>query len=84
MSLRISFNLRDEDLRHFEERAQQTQANARLRSADDIITDARAVLEAASQAQLASFVRERFNRLSAMLEMASDADWTLALEDRQR
>ncbi|MFL6616956.1 MAG: hypothetical protein ACJ8MH_00050 [Povalibacter sp.] len=84
MSLRISFNLRDEDLRHFEERAQQTQANARLRSAEDIIVDARAVLEAASQAQLASFVRERFNRLSAMLEMASDADWTLASEDRQR
>jgi hypothetical protein len=83
MSLR-SFKLRDEDLRQFEERAQQTQANARLRTAEDIIADARSVLESATQAQLPKFVRERFARLGVMLDMATDAEWSLSTDDRQR
>ena len=84
MPLRISFNLDDADLRHFEELAQQTQASARHQSADAIVAAAREVLESASRAQLADFVRERFARLRVMIEMATDADWVLNAEDRQR
>lgn len=84
MPLRISFNLGDADLRHFEEVAQQTQASARLRSAEDIVAAARDVLESAERAQLAEFVKERFARLRAILEMAMDADWILSPEDSQR
>jgi hypothetical protein len=84
MSARIGFYLRDEDLRQFEERAQQTQANARSKSPEEIIADARAVMHAASRAQLAGFVRERFSRLGTMLEMVNDPEWLLAGEDRQR
>src|SRR5262245_7500424 len=84
MPLRISFNLDDADLRHFEEKAQQTQANARLQPAEATITAAREVLDSAAQAQVADFVRERFARLRTMIEMATDVDWTLTAEDRQR
>ena len=84
MPLRISFDLRDADLRHFEELAQQTQSFARLRTAESIIASAREVLEAGERAQLAEFVKERFSRLRAMLEMATDADWQASGEDQQR
>lgn len=84
MPLRISFNLDDADLRHFEERAQQTQANARLQSAQSIVAAAREVLASAQQAQLAHFVRERFARLATMLDMATDPEWEPSAEDRQR
>jgi hypothetical protein len=84
MSLRISFDLRDADLRHFEELAQQTQALARTASAETIVAAAREVLERGEQAQLADFVRERFGRLRVMLDMAIDADWQPSAEDRQR
>jgi hypothetical protein len=84
LPLRISFRLGDDDLRHFEQVAQQTQAIARARSADAIIGTAREVLEQAERAQSADFVKERFSRLRAMLAMASDPDWTLSPEDRQR
>ena len=84
MPLRISFNLGDADLQHFEAVAQQTQAHARLRSAEEIIASAREVLEGAERAQLAEFVRERFRRLRAILEMAMDMDWPLSVEDSQR
>jgi hypothetical protein len=84
MPLRISFNLDDADLRHFESLAQQTQASARERTADEIFAAAREVLHQASQAQLADFVRERFSRLKTLIDMALDPDWVLNAEDSQR
>ncbi len=84
MPLRISFNLRDDDLRHYEAMAQQTQAAARQRSAQDIVAAARQVLEAAQRAQQAVFVRERFSRLASLIDMAVDPDWPLGAEDSQR
>lgn len=84
MPLRISFNLGDEDLRHFEAVAQRTQASAREQSAEAIVAAAREVLESAERAQLAEFVKARFARLRAILEMALDTDWPLGAEDSQR
>lgn len=84
MPLRISFNLGDEDLRHFEAVAQRTQASAREQSAEAIVSAAREVLESAERAQLAEFVKARFARLRAILEMALDTDWPLGAEDSQR
>lgn len=82
MPLRISFNLDDADLRHFETVAQQ--ASARQQSPDEIVAAAREVLNQASQAQLADFVRERFSRLKTLIDMALDPDWVLNAEDSQR
>lgn len=84
MPLRLSFDLRDEDLRHLEEVAQQTQARAREQSAEAIIDSARAVLEQGERAHVAQFVRDRFARLRAMIEMAMDQDWQPSDADRQR
>ena len=84
MPLRLSFNLGDGDLRHFEEVAQQTQALARTQPADAIVSSAREVLERGAQAQGADFVKERYSRLQAMLAMIEDAEWRLESDDRQR
>jgi hypothetical protein len=84
MPLRISFELGDADLQHFEEVAQQTQASARERSAEVVIAAAHEVLEDATRAQLADFVKERFSRLRLMLSMAVDPDWPIGAEDNQR
>src|SRR5690606_24218695 len=74
----------DEDLRHFEEVAQQTQAIARQQPAEAIIAAARAVLEQGERAHVAQLVRERFVRLRTILDMATDPDWQPREEDRQR
>jgi hypothetical protein len=84
MPLRLSFNLGDGDLRHFEEVAQQTQALARTQPADAIVSSAREVLERGAQAQGADFVKERYSRLRAMLAMIDDAEWRLESDDKQR
>jgi hypothetical protein len=84
VSVRVSFNLDDADLEHLAAIAQQTQLRARNEPADAIIDGAREVLETAKRAQLAGFVKERYSRLEAMLQMATDAQWRLGAEDRQR
>jgi hypothetical protein len=84
MPLRVSFNLDDADLQHFEEVALQTQALARQQPADAIIAAARELLERGMQAQPAEFVKERYSRLRAIVDMALDAEWRLRDEDRQR
>lgn len=84
MPYRLSFNLGDRDLQHFEEVAQQTQAIARSQPEEAIVAAAREVLERGSQSQNAEFVRERYSRLNAMIQMLTDREWDLAGDDRQR
>lgn len=82
--VRVSFNLDDADLEHLAAIAQRTQARARAEPAGSIIAGAREVLEKANRAQLAGFVKERYSRLDAMLQMVADSQWRLSTEDRQR
>ncbi len=84
MPLRLSFHLGDGDLRHFEEVAQQTQAIARTRSPEEILAAAKQVLERGEQAQSAEFLKERYSRLRAMIDMFEDEHWALSTDDRQR
>lgn len=84
MPFRISFNLGDADLRHFETVAQRCQARTRERTAEAIVAAAREVLEKGQAAHVAAFVQARFERLRIMIDMASDADWELSDADRQR
>jgi hypothetical protein len=84
VSVRVSFSLDDADLEHLAAIAQQTQLRARSEPADAIIAGAREVLETANRAQLASFVKERYSRLDAMLQMVGDSQWQMSAEDRQR
>ncbi len=84
MPLRLSFELGDGDLQHFEQVAQQTQALARTQAPDSIVAAARIVLERGAQSNSAEFVKERYSRLSAMIDMLSDAEWRIEGDDRQR
>lgn len=84
MPLRLSFDLGDGDLEHFEQVAQQTQAIARTQPADSIVAAAREMLERGVQSYSAAFVKERYSRLHAMIEMVSDPDWRVEGDDHQR
>jgi hypothetical protein len=84
MPLRVSFELGDGDLQHFEQIAQQTQAIAKTTAPQTIIANAREVLQKGTQSQLADFIKDRYARLRSMIEMAEDAEWSLSDDDRQR
>jgi len=84
MPLRISFNLGDADLQHYETVTQQTSANAREQSTEAIIAAAQAVLGSAGGSHAPAFVRERFARLQTLIDMAADPEWLLSQEDSRR
>lgn len=52
--------------------------------ADDAVAAAHAVLLAGLQAEQPDFLRERYMRLAAILEMLEDDDWWVRPQDRQR
>src|SRR3954466_10415608 len=84
MSSRASSNLHEDDSRRLDDREQKAHPDAVAQPSEDILANTRAVIHASSQAQLATFVRERFARLELLLAMASDEEWSLSSEDRQR
>jgi len=84
MPLKVTFDLGDADLQHLAEVAQVRQSAARTQPRDRIVAAAREVYLKGSQAHLADFVKERYSRLGAMLEMVDDAEWRLGEEDAQR
>jgi hypothetical protein len=84
MPLKVTFDLGDADLLHLAEVAQVRQSAARAQPSDRIIASAREVYLKGVQAHLADFVKERYSRLGAMLEMVEDAEWKLSQEDSQR
>lgn len=84
MPFKVTFDLGDADLQHLAEVAQVRQSVARTQPAERIVAAAREVYLKGSQAHLADFVKERYSRLGAMLEMVDDAEWKLSEEDSQR
>ncbi|MBL8264892.1 hypothetical protein [Steroidobacter sp.] len=84
MPFRVSFELGDADLQHLAQVAQERQSAARAQPVDSVVAIAREVYSKGAQAHLADFVKERYSRLGAMLEMVDDAEWRLSQEDSQR
>ena len=85
MSLRISFELSDSDLRFF--RSALKKSRDVVRSADESeITDAiRGVLDdIRTREPLPDFVALRLPELESMLQMLGDDEWRLPVVDRER
>ncbi len=84
MSLRIAFELDDDDLSHF--RLIMTAARETLarKAPEDIIAAADALLDKISDPKIPGFISSRLERLRMMIQMISDLDWRLPHEDTQR
>jgi uncharacterized membrane protein YkvA (DUF1232 family) len=84
MSLRISFELSDKDVRHF--RDTMRKARHAVRDADDaeIVEAARALFLDVGASRVPAFVRERIDRLQAMVGMLDDDEWQLTDGERER
>lgn len=85
MSLRIIFELSDNDLEHFRAIMKRAQAAARnVAEGETIIAAARAQLETLSSGAVPAFIEQRLEKLEIMIDMAADESWGLEKEDRQR
>lgn len=82
MTIDINFALDETDLEFFRgvmDRAQDEAGNA---SEQDIVTQARKVLQGTTPVNPPLFVRESLIKLATMIAMLEDAEWPLEGEDR--
>jgi uncharacterized membrane protein YkvA (DUF1232 family) len=85
MSMKISFELTDRDLRFFRKALKLSRDAVRDAEEPEIIEAIRDVLETISQSQpLPDFVGERIPQLESLISMLTDEDWQLPEIDRER
>ncbi len=84
MSLRVSFEISDRDIRHFRDIMRRARGTVRDADDDDILEAARAVFKEVKGARAPTFVTDRLHRLEAMAKMVEDEDWQLPRADRNR
>ena len=77
MSLRITFELGDSDLKHFRTIMREVRASAKNLSAEEIIGSANELLDEVRGAQAPDFITERLMKLEIMLQMIQDEEWKL-------
>lgn len=84
MSLRISFELSDNDIKHF--RGAMRKAREAAHEMDDaaIINAARPLLAEIETQRVPVFVRQRIDRLQALVDMLEDEEWHMARRERER
>ncbi len=84
MGLRITFELDDDDLKHFKLIMRQARKAAACMAPEDILAAAEEVLGDIDGAQAPGFVQERLSRLRTLIDMLSDLEWRLPHADAKR
>lgn len=84
MGLRVTFELAEDDLRHFRlimREARKATANA---SPEDIVASAQELLKDVGRSGVPKFVSDRLEKLEIMIRMLSDHEWALPEQESAR
>jgi len=84
MSLRISIDLDDDDLRHFRLIMREARKAAARLAPDDIVAAAEALLTTVDRSKVSPFISERLTKLEIMIKMLVDHEWRLPQKDTVR
>ncbi len=84
MSLRISFELSAKDVKHFRDAMRKARAAVRDSEDAEIIAAARESFINVTTTRVPHYVRERIDRLRAMVEMLEDEEWRMTRSERER
>jgi uncharacterized membrane protein YkvA (DUF1232 family) len=82
MTINITFSLDDTDIEYFRGVMNRAQDEAGNASEQDIIREARKILESIDPAKPPLFVRERLERLATLIAMLEDPEWPLDGQER--
>jgi uncharacterized membrane protein YkvA (DUF1232 family) len=84
MSLAITIELGDADLKHFIDAMKTAQEEAKNLSAQEITDAASKLLEDGDSGKLPAFIAERLSKIGSMIAMVNDEGFGMEAEDRQR
>lgn len=83
MSLRISFELDEDDLKHFRLIMREARKSAARVPPEDVVAAAEELLRSLDGSQ-PGFIRERLDKLRLMIDMLTDLDWRLPHSEANR
>ncbi len=85
MSLRITLDFSEKDLKRFRDMARKAMENTRQQKPEEIIKGARKLIEqAAERGKSSEFVRSRLDMLCLLIDMLEDEGWGMQEVGRQR
>lgn len=84
MTLRISFELSDDDLKHFQLIMQQARQVASRVPPEDIVAAAEKLLLEVNEKKAPNFIVDRLEKLRLMTAMISDIEWRLPHQETTR
>lgn len=84
MSLRISFELDDKDIKHFQLIMHEARKLAACLAPEDVVAEAENLLRAVGESEQPSFILERMQKLRLMIRMLSDVEWRLPHKEAKR
>jgi len=84
MSLRITFELSANDVKHFREAMRKSRRTVRDADDSDIIDAARTLFADVGNTKVPLYVRERIDRLQALTAMLDDKEWPITSAERER
>ncbi len=84
MSLRVSFDLDDDDLRHFRLIMREARKAAARMAPEDIVEIAEELLVDIGEVSAPGFIVERLQNLQLMIRMITDVEWRLPHQETTR
>jgi len=84
MGLRVTFELDDNDLRHFRLIMQQARTTAARIAPEDIVATAEELLASIGPDGAPAFVTERLRKLRLLIDMLKDIEWRLPQAEANR
>lgn len=84
MSLRISIELSPKDVKHMRDAMRKARHTVRDLPDEDILDAARTLLLELQGRKVPNYVRERTDRLQAMIGLMEDKEWPLTRGERER
>ena len=84
MTLKVTFELSNKDLRHFRTIMREARAAAKETPDDKVISAAQKLLDDVRSASVPDFVVERLNRLQRLIDMLHDEEWQIPKRERGR
>ena len=84
MSMQVSFELDDEDLKHFELIMREARKSAANAPPEEIVAGADKLLRQIGNSRVPDFIMQRLQQLKIMIRMLSDAEWRLPEQDASR
>ncbi len=82
--MEITIELSETDLDHFREVMKKIRDKTTSLAEDEVISQARQLLQDVRDTSAPNFIRERINRLETLIAMLQDKGWGINDEDRQR